>query len=241
MKLTFTRTFVLVLLIGLALAACTRSVNPTTVPVATTAPSGEGGGNETIAAPDSEVATMNAVSTSVAQKTTATAEAKSNVSESTASAEVATATPEPAQGTPAESVITPTVGSAQTTPVPTATPAPVAGAVCPNPYTVKEGDWLYKIARDCKVEPSALIAANPNINPNRIAPGQQLTMPSTSATAVPPATPQAQACTGSYTVKSGDNLFRIAYNCGLTTEQLAAANGIRFPYTIYPAQVIKFP
>ena len=241
MKLTLTRTFVLVLLIGLALAACTRSVNPTTVPEATTAPSGEGGGDETSAAPDSEVATMNAVSTAVAEKSTATAEAKGNVAESTASTERATPTPEPAQGTPAESVITPTVASAQATPVATATPVPAVGAACPNPYTVKEGDWLYKIARDCKVEPSALIAANPGINPNRIAPGQKLTMPGAGATAVPPATPQAQACSGSYTVKSGDNLFRIAYNCGLTTEQLAAANGIRFPYTIYPAQVIKFP
>ena len=237
MKSTFTRTFILVLLIGLALAACTRSVNPTSIPP-TSAPNGEGGGGETDVAPDSEIATMNAVSTSVAEKTTATAQAKGNTTENVPPA---TPTPEPAQTTPEPSgVITPTAEAAVATPVP-ATPAPAVGAACPNPYTVKDGDWIYKIARDCKVEPSALIAANPGINPNRIAPGQQLVMPGAGATAVPPATPQAQACTGSYTVKNGDNLFRIAYNCGLTTEQLAAANGIRFPYTIYPGQVVKFP
>jgi LysM repeat protein len=129
------------------------------------------------------------------------------------------------------------------TPVPPAgatTPAP-AGAACTNPYTVKQGDWIYKIARDCKVEPSAIIAVNPGINPNFIKPGQQLNMPTPGATPVPPATSQAQACSGTYTVKSGNNLFRIAYNCGLTTEQMAAANGIKFPYTIYPGQVLKYP
>jgi hypothetical protein len=42
-------------------------------------------------------------------------------------------------------------------------------------------------------------------------------------------------------VKTGDNLFRIAYNCGLTTEGLAAFNGIPFPYTIYVGQLVRFP
>ncbi len=143
-----------------------------------------------------------------------------------------------AQPTPVEAATQPPAETP--TPQPTAPPPATATPQgCPSPYTVKQGDWIYKIARDCKVEPSAIVAANPGINPNLIKPGQQLNMPVAGATAVPPATPQ--ACTGTHTVVRGENLFRIAYNCGLTTEQLARANGIAFPYTIHPGDVIRFP
>jgi LysM repeat protein len=64
-------------------------------------------------------------------------------------------------------------------------------------------------------------------------------MPAAGATAVPPATPQ--ACTGTHTVAQGENLFRIAYNCGFTTEELALFNGIAFPYVIHPGDVIRLP
>ena len=42
-------------------------------------------------------------------------------------------------------------------------------------------------------------------------------------------------------MRTGDNLFRLAYNCGITTEQLAAANNIAWPYQIQVGQVIRFP
>jgi LysM repeat protein len=48
-------------------------------------------------------------------------------------------------------------------------------------------------------------------------------------------------CAGHYVVSSGENLFRIAFNCGLTTEQMATVNGILYPYLIYPEQVLSFP
>jgi LysM repeat protein len=103
---------------------------------------------------------------------------------------------------------------------------------------VQSGDWIYKIARNCNVAVSALIAANPGINPNNISAGQQLNMPGAGATPMP-GVPQA-VCTGTHTVVAGDTLFRLAYGCGFTVEQLAAANGIVYPYTIYPGQVLKF-
>ncbi|MBI5931607.1 MAG: LysM peptidoglycan-binding domain-containing protein [Chloroflexi bacterium] len=44
-----------------------------------------------------------------------------------------------------------------------------------------------------------------------------------------------------YTVQSGENLFRIALRYGLTVDQLAAANGITDPTRIYVGQVLVIP
>jgi len=46
---------------------------------------------------------------------------------------------------------------------------------------------------------------------------------------------------GTYTVRPGDNLFRIALRNGLTTQQLAQANGIANPSIIYVGQVLVIP
>ena len=48
-------------------------------------------------------------------------------------------------------------------------------------------------------------------------------------------------CKGQHVVVAGENLFRLAYNCGLTTAQLVARNGLVPPYTIYPGQILAFP
>ena len=211
----------ILLMAAIALAACTRSASSGVVPTPTTVPQGVAGGQ-----PEATDA-MNALGTALALQITQTAQA-AGVGGTTPGAE----TPTPLA--PAGDLATPT-------PVPPAgaTPVPAAGSSCASPYTVKQGDWIFKIARECKVEPSAVIAANPGINPDRISPGQKLNMPAAGATAVPPATPQ--ACAGTHTVVQGENLFRIAYNCGLTTEQLAGVNGVRFPYIIHPGDVLRFP
>lgn len=213
-------------LTGLVLSACTRSASSNPVPTATTAPevnvpSGGGGGGGT--QPVETDPTMAALGTQVAGSMTATAVALS----------VGGGGGEAPGGTPVAPEATP-IPAATPTPLPTATPTG-----CPNPYTVKEGEWIYKIARDCHVEPSAIIAANPGIIPDFIAPGQKLNMPSAGAPLAPGATPQ--ACSGAHTVAQGENLFRIAYNCGLTTEEMALFNGIPYPYTIHPGDVLKYP
>jgi LysM repeat protein len=210
-------------------AACTRSASPEVLPTST--PS-----DGVIVIENGQEATMAAISTEVAQMMTQTAVAVSGVG---GGEEV---TPEPpivdpmtgeATATPPEVIIispTPAVDVVVATPIP-------PGVACPNPYTVQTGDWIYKIARQCNVSPAAIIAANPGINPDRISPGQLLNMPA-PGTGVAPG---AAACTGTRTVVRGDTLFRLAHNCGLTAEQLAAHNGITFPYTIYPGQVISYP
>ncbi|RMF38813.1 MAG: LysM domain-containing protein [Chloroflexi bacterium] len=42
-------------------------------------------------------------------------------------------------------------------------------------------------------------------------------------------------------VRTGENLFRIARCYGLTVEEVAAVNGISYPYTIYVGQRLIIP
>lgn len=56
-----------------------------------------------------------------------------------------------------------------------------------------------------------------------------------------PKTSDAQDGNQTYTVQSGENLFRIALRFGLTVDQLAAANGITDPTRIYVGQVLIIP
>jgi LysM repeat protein len=208
---------IIVALLGLMLmAACTRSASTETVPSAT--PGGQNGGVQ----PGSDP-TMDALGTQLAATQVAQQAGGSPVPSQIATVATATAI-----------AVTPTVA------------ATAPAAACANPFTVRQGDWIYKIARECRLDPRAVIAANPGINPNRLTPGQRINLP--GATAVPPtvppgttATPPPSACTGTYTVKAGDNLFRIAFNCGLTTEQMARRNNIAPPYRIFPGQVLNYP
>lgn len=142
-------------------------------------------------------------------------------------------------------------------PAPTQPPAPPpAAAACPSPYVVQRGDWLLKIAERCRTTLAAIVAANPGLTPNRIYAGQALNLP--GGAAAPPADPApavtqpppppaptpaqpAGRCSGTHTVAAGENLFRIAFNCGLTTAQMAAVNGIGPPYTIHVGQVLRYP
>ena len=48
----------------------------------------------------------------------------------------------------------------------------------------------------------------------------------------------AAAFSSSYTVKSGDTLYSIAFRYGLDYRKVAVANGIGDSYTIYPGQII---
>lgn len=216
---------------GLILAACTRSANQNNALPTATSP--EGG----LAINGDQDATMAAIGTEVSAQLTQTAVAAG----AGGGAEVVVPTNTPAPGDTAPALPTPNVPLPTDTPVPgaIATPAPAGGAVaCPNPYTVRAGDWIYKIARTCGLSPQAIIAANPGINPNFLSIGQVINLP----TGQPSGGPAPSAgCTGTHTVVTGETLYRLSYNCGLTVEQLAATNGIVYPYIIYVGQALRFP
>ena len=143
---------------------------------------------------------------------------------------------------------------------PSATPAgalqDAAAPRCANPYTVQPGDYLYRIAAQCNVGALALIGANPGLNPNLIYAGQLLNMPVTlggrpEAAATPDAEQPAAAgvaapaaastCAGTHIVAYAETLYQIGAACGLTWQQMAAANGIGYPYTIYAGQALSYP
>ena len=56
-----------------------------------------------------------------------------------------------------------------------------------------------------------------------------------------PAPAAAQATGPTYTVQDGDTLFGIAFTFGSTVDELAAANGIDDPSTIFPGQELVIP
>jgi spore coat assembly protein SafA len=95
-------------------------------------------------------------------------------------------------------------------------------------YVVQAGDTLSDIAQRFGVSLDALIAANPQISdPDRIFPGEVITIPRTRRT---------------YVVQAGDTLSDIAQRFGVSLQALIAANPqISDPDRIFPGQVINIP
>ena len=68
--------------------------------------------------------------------------------------------------------------------IPTTTPPPTTCPAGSTPYIVRAGDTFFTIARAHNVSLDALIAANPNVNPDRLSIGQTICIP--GATPPPP-------------------------------------------------------
>lgn len=62
---------------------------------------------------------------------------------------------------------------------------------------------------------------------------------SLSACGHSPSTDGRKSSATSYTVRKGDSLYTIAMRYGLSYRQLAALNGIKSPYVIYPGQKLR--
>lgn len=97
-------------------------------------------------------------------------------------------------------------------------------------HVVKSGDNLYRIALNHGVSVAQLQSANPGVSAQSLRIGQKLVIPARgqanvarNTTPAPAATPRA-AATGTYEVKSGDSLSKIARLHGTTVAALQAAN-----------------
>jgi LysM repeat protein/uncharacterized protein YvpB len=159
---------------------------------------------------------------------------------------------------------TPATLAPTSTPVvspPTATPSPVNST-----YIVQRGDYLSSIARRFNTTWQELAQINHLYYPYIIYAGQTLELPASAAapTAIPksaetstatatsqlditPApqtptlTPTVTPTVSTYIVQRGDYLVALAQRFGTDWRTLARLNGIYYPYTIYPGQVLRLP
>ncbi|ABR48975.1 Peptidoglycan-binding LysM [Alkaliphilus metalliredigens QYMF] len=114
-------------------------------------------------------------------------------------------------------------------------PVALEDTICPGGfvYVIQSGDTFFNIARRYNIAVEALIAANPDVNPDALQIGQEVCVP-----AVRPPAP----CPGvTYTIRAGDTFYSIAIRYGVTVEQLRAVNPNVDPERLQIGQRICLP
>lgn len=101
-------------------------------------------------------------------------------------------------------------------------------------YTVQRGDSLWSISRKYDMTVPELVSLNDLEKPYNIRPGQKLRISGSGNTET-----VRVVKTGTYTVKSGDNLSTIASKFDMKTGELAKLNNIKKPYKIIVGQKLK--
>ena len=119
-------------------------------------------------------------------------------------------------------------------------------------HRVRRGDTLSQIATEYRVSLATLMRINGLSGRSVIRVGQMISLP-VGADGIPPAsaalaqavTPTAPApelgADGSYVVRNGDSIERIATTLGVDAEQLLAANAIGNKNLIYAGQTLRIP
>ncbi|MDH6363397.1 D-gamma-glutamyl-meso-diaminopimelic acid endopeptidase CwlS [Enterococcus sp. PF1-24] len=92
-------------------------------------------------------------------------------------------------------------------------------------YTVQSGDTLYRIALNHNVTVSDLKAWN-GLSSDRIQAGQQLVIGQGGGESAPTNTTTAPSNGATYTVQSGDTLYRIALNNNVSVDEIKGWNGL---------------
>jgi LysM repeat protein len=124
--------------------------------------------------------------------------------------------------------------------------APPVAPVGSTEYTIVKGDTLATIAKKSHVSVKALTDANPGLVPTKLKIGQKVQIPAAAASSAPAvagiAPVESASASGqqTYTVKSGDNLTKIAGHLGTTVKALRAANGLKTD-SIKVGQKLKIP
>lgn len=115
-------------------------------------------------------------------------------------------------------------------------------------YTVQTGDTLWKIARKYNCSITGIMAANSDRikNPNRIHAGWQLKIPQSGAPitgGTPDAVLPANKKSGTYIIRQGDTLWKIARKYGCSVAEIVSLNRelIRDPAMIYSGWELKVP
>jgi LysM repeat protein len=167
---------------------------------------------------------------------------------------VATPAPITAPAQPVASTALPPV-----TPVVTPVAAPVTPVVAAAPtpgvakeYVIASGDLLSTIAKKNGVSLKALEEANPGLDPKKLRIGNKIQIPAAVATvsstssgassssSMADANASASGDATSYTVKSGDNLTKVAKSHGTTVKAILALNDMKTT-SIKAGQKLKLP
>jgi LysM repeat protein len=138
-----------------------------------------------------------------------------------------------------------TTANASNTPVvvpPVAVPPPVMSPVetAGTEYVIVKGDILDKIAKAHGVTLEQLKKANPTVIPTKLKIGSKITIPAPVPSTAAPAAASADTGAGTYTVKSGDNLIKIAKANGTTVKLLQSENNLKTT-GIKVGQKLKIP
>jgi LysM repeat protein len=232
----------LVLILALALTACERPIpgtdsGDTGDTQAEVAPDANQGGGEPAEGGSEDTAAETAPEVSEPETSEDTAEGD------TPRVDEPEATPEPAaeDAAAAEGEAAETTDDAAAETEETATET--TDAATPQTHTVQAGENLYRIGLKYGISWVKLAEYNGLANPNMIKVGQELKLSGdavSGGTADPTSTPSPMTET-TYTVKAGDNLFRIGLAYGISWVQIAEANGIVNPNQIKAGDVLKIP
>jgi LysM repeat protein len=116
------------------------------------------------------------------------------------------------------------------------------GAVGTSIYQVQEGDTLATIALRFNTDLQTLLNLNPDIDPDLLSLGQEITVPAeTSVTSGPTATLEGFSGVVEYQVVSGDTLFGIAERFNSSVSAIVAENGLEDANDIRAGDVLRIP
>ena len=101
-------------------------------------------------------------------------------------------------------------------------------------YVIREGDTLFRLAREFGTTVPAIISANPFVDPEALQIGDELCIP---LQAPFPPCPERNY----YVIKPGDTLFRIAREFDISLDDLREANPLLDPRRLRPGDVICIP
>lgn len=124
-----------------------------------------------------------------------------------------------------------------------------SSGTCSAEHVVRSGDTLLAISVWYDVAADEIAQANQLADQNHLSVGQVLCIPGEgSVPAPPPSSPPSSqqqlgttTASGTYEVKGGDNLFRIALNHGISLQSLLNANGLTESSLINPGQILIIP
>ena len=135
---------------------------------------------------------------------------------------------------------------------PTSQPQPGLGDMSRSPaptessgyftYQIQEGDTLFSIADRFGVTMSTLMGLNPDVTPEVINVGDELTVPGENPASAPAITPTSGfQSVIEYEVMSGDTLAAIAARFDTTVDAIVRENNLESPDQIQVGQTLRIP